>query len=392
MNIVLVLTTGEGGLPHYTAELANALSKQERHDISVILPEKSSADGYFSDRVQLHRWFRNPEISFPKISNLEISPRKVMKSTASFRNIAKVRSLEPDIIHFTHKPHSYTWPLLSNIDVECPIIETRHETENDNLLKIPGRDVAWQDDLATIMARNVDSLIRHMISGLPADGHIVHTDKNKKDLLEKYDNRMIKKIPHGAFNMFGESTASSSDPHTLLFFGNITGSKGLSQVVDSTIKASDEIDDLTTIVAGSGKISDPVEKKIRSNPDSFELRNEFIPNEMVAELFTRASAVIIPHRKQQGHSGTMTIAFSHGKPIIATNVGEFDELVRKNGSGYIVEPGDVEAMRNAICGLLNNEDLRQKMGENSKAVGEELSWEKVAVRTSEYYSKLRISI
>ena len=55
-------------------------------------------------------------------------------------------------------------------------------------------------------------------------------------------------------------------------------------------------------------------------------------------------------------------AMAYGKPIIGTNVGGIPELVADRESGFIVERGDSAAMADRILSLIENPELRTKMG------------------------------
>ena len=55
-------------------------------------------------------------------------------------------------------------------------------------------------------------------------------------------------------------------------------------------------------------------------------------------------------------------AMAYGKPIIGTNVGGIPELVTDQESGFIVERGDSAAMADRILRLVENPELRKKMG------------------------------
>ena len=47
-------------------------------------------------------------------------------------------------------------------------------------------------------------------------------------------------------------------------------------------------------------------------------------------------------------SGIAQIAFGFEKPVIATNVGGLPEVVKDGETGVLCEPGDPEALRDAI--------------------------------------------
>jgi glycosyltransferase involved in cell wall biosynthesis len=50
------------------------------------------------------------------------------------------------------------------------------------------------------------------------------------------------------------------------------------------------------------------------------------------------------------------------KPVISTKVGGVENIVRDGESAFLVEPGDEEGFLNRLAALVDNEDLRKKMG------------------------------
>jgi glycosyltransferase involved in cell wall biosynthesis len=56
-------------------------------------------------------------------------------------------------------------------------------------------------------------------------------------------------------------------------------------------------------------------------------------------------------------------AMAYGKPIIGTRVGGIPELVTDQKSGYVVERGDSVAMADRILKLVQNPELRKRMGQ-----------------------------
>jgi glycosyltransferase involved in cell wall biosynthesis len=77
---------------------------------------------------------------------------------------------------------------------------------------------------------------------------------------------------------------------------------------------------------------------------------------------------------------------AHGCPVVATRVGGIPQLVDDGRTGYLVEPGDPEALRGALLRLLDDAQLRAKMG----AAGRErvtaiCSWPQVTDQTLDAY-------
>ena len=59
-------------------------------------------------------------------------------------------------------------------------------------------------------------------------------------------------------------------------------------------------------------------------------------------------------------------AMSCGKAVIASSVGENDNIIQQNKNGILVKPGDVLALRLAIERLVNDSELRLQCGRNAR--------------------------
>ena len=67
-------------------------------------------------------------------------------------------------------------------------------------------------------------------------------------------------------------------------------------------------------------------------------------------------------------------AMSVGIPMVCTRVGFMDEIVIENETGYLVDVDDPDGLASKILEILDDEDLRLKMGQNArKMVAEKLN-------------------
>lgn len=78
-----------------------------------------------------------------------------------------------------------------------------------------------------------------------------------------------------------------------------------------------------------------------------------------------------------------------GKPIISTNVAGIPEQVESNVNGYLISPNDVDALVGAITLLIENKELRQNMGLNSKKMYlEKFNYENIIKKYNNIYLDL----
>jgi glycosyltransferase involved in cell wall biosynthesis len=79
-------------------------------------------------------------------------------------------------------------------------------------------------------------------------------------------------------------------------------------------------------------------------------------------LYAASDIVCQLSRWEEAFGLTIAEAMASRKPVIATRVGGIPELVRHGQSGFLVEPGDVNAMAETILLLAQSPELRISMG------------------------------
>ncbi len=82
-------------------------------------------------------------------------------------------------------------------------------------------------------------------------------------------------------------------------------------------------------------------------------------------------------------------AASYGLPLVSTRVGGIPDIVVDQRNGFLVEPGDVDALKDSIAVLADSVKLRREMGsEGMQLVARAFSTEAVAARLSQIYESL----
>ena len=102
--------------------------------------------------------------------------------------------------------------------------------------------------------------------------------------------------------------------------------------------------------------------------------------ENLKQLYASADIFVLPSFKE-----TFGIVFleamHYGLPIITTNVSAMPELIESGKNGFLVPPGDSQALAKAISILIENPDLIEKMGETGrKKVATSYYWEQTGFK------------
>ncbi|MFC7047039.1 glycosyltransferase family 4 protein [Halobacteriaceae archaeon GCM10025711] len=382
MRVIYVVGQDAGGLPHYTAELANAVA--EHADVTVMKPTDTTADELFADGVEVVDAFSSLALSMPKIHRREVHPFDVARGILSYDNVKEIRRMDADLVHDTTDlfPQVKFFLKRHGIDRQKPLVVTRHEVELNRF------SLARPTHL-------VENAVHALLPDLREAQVVVHTESQRRALIRHgRDPETIEVIPHGAYSVFGDYRTVETDPeeNCLLFFGNVIPQKGIETLVEAIPRVARDVPDVKLVVAGDGQIPPRARSTIREYSRHFELHNRFIPNEQVREFFARAEAVVLPYHEQagstKGHSGVLATAVSFGKPVVASTAGDFPSLVEQSGSGVVVPPRDPDRLATAIARVLDDDEARREMAANSREMGTKLSWENIAERHVELYERI----
>ena len=381
MRVLYIIGQNAGGLPHYTAELANAVV--EHAEVTVMKPIETTADDLFVEEIDIVEPFRSISVSMPNIYNLNVNPFEFARGILSYNNLKRTEKIDADVIHITTGlfPQVKLFSWLHRIDEQGPLIVTHHEVPND----------PFSFSRPPVFA---EELINTALPELDEDGVIVHTEMQKQALIQRgKDAEKIEVIPHGAYSVFGnhEDIDTRPERNSVLFFGNVVPPKGLDTLVEAVPRVKRNIPNIKLIVAGDGRITSRSKSIIESHPEHFEVHNYFVPNEKVKEFFARAEIVAMPYRNQdgtKGHSGVLATAYSFGKPVVSSSAGDFPYLVEESGCGIVVPPEEPERLAQAIERVLNDAEAKERMSSNSSQMAEKLSWSNIARRHLELYEKV----
>jgi glycosyltransferase involved in cell wall biosynthesis len=87
----------------------------------------------------------------------------------------------------------------------------------------------------------------------------------------------------------------------------------------------------------------------------------------------------------------MLEAMSCGLAVLATSVGGAPDVIQHNVSGYLIPPGDIEALQRGLVTLLEDEALRFTLGANARQrILAEFSLDSIARRLAALYQKLLV--
>lgn len=365
MKILLVQLIGKGGIQLYTSQLANALSKSD-HEVSVLLGSYLFDEHHYSNS-------KAKIICMDTQASYSRMILKIINPLTYYRILKIVEDEKPDVIHILFEDS-----LLAIVSYLLKIKKYKIVFTDHNPVPHLGDNY-----IVKFNSQFAKFIIRRVVSAM-----IVHGSKMKNILVDKgIEENKIWVIPHGDYSFY--TMWKKEIPmirNSILFFGSIREYKGLEYLIKAEPIITDSISDAKIIIAGDGNFK-KYEGMIK-NFNHFEIYNRFILDEEVSDFFQMSSIVVLPYI-DGSQSGIIPIAYAFKKPVVVTNIGSIPEVVDDGITGFIVPPNDTTALAEAVIKLLNDDKLRENMGENAyKKMSDELSWDDIALKTIEIYNNL----
>lgn len=144
--------------------------------------------------------------------------------------------------------------------------------------------------------------------------------------------------------------------HVVLFFGLVRPYKGVLDLIEAWPAVLAEID-VTLLIVGEVWGDAAVYRSRVTEldlPAKVQLIDRYVPDDEAAMYFAAADLAVLPYREATG-SAVLQLAFGLGVPVVATRTGGMGEVVEDGMTGFLVEPGDVKALGQAVVRFFQEE-------------------------------------
>ena len=164
------------------------------------------------------------------------------------------------------------------------------------------------------------------------------------------------------------------DKIILSYIGRLIDGKGVKDLILALESLKDKNFVLFIIGDGSQKISLEKLTTRKGLSDKVVFFGHKEHNEAISILKT--SDIVINPSYTEGLPTSVIEAALCRKAIIATNVGGTPEIISGNGDGYLVEPKNINQLKDKLKNLIENKDLSNSFGESAyNKVVNKFNWE-----------------
>lgn len=324
-------TTGQGGIDRVMATLKTQLDREGRADIAAqFLPTRGAGSVLLSPFYTLNfclrmLWARlrgQVDVVHINLSSFGSTYRKLI-----IANCARMLVI-PYVLHLHGAEYQSFWQeegLMS--------LSIRHMFEHASQIIVLGR--VWRD---------------FIVRRVPGTANKITIVPNATQ---------VPVLP----------TRGGGDTVHILFLGRIGDRKGVPQLGEALYRMRD-LGGWRATIAGDGAVDAARAKASELGMVDRVAIPGWVGPDDVAQLIAAADILVLPSFAENLPVSVIE-GMAAGLAVVATPVGAVEDIIVDGQTGLLVPPGDVDALTSALTRLVGDQGLRQKLGENAKAVHRE---------------------
>ncbi len=293
------------------------------------------------------------------------------------------KNLEPffDLVHI----HS---PLPPLIKTNLPVITTVHTSMRT--------DSRYHEvfDFYSLLERLQSSYIYPSIESKLFDisNSITAVSYSVVDELKEYglESEKIAVIGNGVNEkIFTPTSKAINGEKYVLYTGILRARKGLFDLVECAKLVSKVKSDVHFVVCGKGPFLRKLEKEVREQKMQRHIALlGFVKRDELIKLYQNATLHVVPSH-YEGLPTVLLEAMSCGLPVVATDVCGNKEVITNGVNGFLVPPKSPSTMAEVILTLLENDNIRERVGKAArKTIEEKYTWDKITDNVLASYSQV----
>jgi glycosyltransferase involved in cell wall biosynthesis len=167
-----------------------------------------------------------------------------------------------------------------------------------------------------------------------------------------------------------------------LFVGVLERYKNVDGLAEAWRRAAPRVPDARLWLVGSGALAGVVERLVGDFPEQVTWTPKLSQAD-VARALDDSTFLVLPSRSE-GMGRVVIEAFCRGRPVVGSRVGGIPDLVHDGVNGLLVEPGDADALPDALVRLLTNRERAEGLAAGAAASAGD--W---TISPTEFASRLR---
>jgi phosphatidylinositol alpha-mannosyltransferase len=170
----------------------------------------------------------------------------------------------------------------------------------------------------------------------------------------------------------------------VLYVGRLEPRKGVEHLIHAMAAVQRTRHDARLVVVGGGPDRESLERAAHDAGITATFAGR-VPDSELLGYYQSADVVCSPALGDESFGLVLLEAMAARKPIVATRIAGYTELLEGTGAARLVEAGDPAGMARAIAELLDNPVRARALGERGAAIAREYDWGTIARRLESIY-------
>lgn len=353
-----------GGVTEHVSHLATKF-REKGHEVHILAP--SSARKEAADDPFFHPFGRVVPIwANGSVARIELSVRP-------YTQVKKLlQEQQFDVIHL-HEPLMPALPLTVLRHSKSTNIGTFHAYHRSNFAYFYGKLVAQP--------------FFNKLHGLLA------VSEPARDFVAEYFPGDYRIIPNGVdldrFASPVEPLAQFSDGRlNVLFVGRFERRKGVKHLLRAWAYVRGQFKNARLIVVGEGRARAGYERYAASRGWNEVVFTGYVSDDELVRYYHSCQVFCAPSTGQESFGIVLLEAMAAGRPIVASRIPGYEEVVCHDVEGLLVEPKSEGELATALARLLADSAARRRMGRAGQHKAMRYRWENVAESVLAYYEEV----
>ncbi len=166
---------------------------------------------------------------------------------------------------------------------------------------------------------------------------------------------------------FGSIKAEAHPVGTILFVGRQVRHKGVPLLLEAASRLKQRGSKFKVVIVGDGQDWQEFKELAKKlNAEDIVSFAGAVRNLEIVPYYQNASFFVLPS-SLEGSPVVIMEAMASGLPVISTKVSGIPDMITDGYNGFLIDPGDVDALTEKIEYFLSNPDKVREMGQNAKA-------------------------
>jgi len=179
------------------------------------------------------------------------------------------------------------------------------------------------------------------------------------------EDDFLQPIPDERKKVFRQKYEIPKDAVVLVTIARLFMLKGHEYIIESAKQLSKQFPKTVWLFVGDGILAEKFKKQVKTLglADKIKFTGLLPPGQI--PLAIQSSDILVHCSLREGLARTLPQAMLCGKPAVSFDVDGAREVVNEN-TGRLIEPQNVEQLTNACAELIENEQLRKKLGRQGR--------------------------